>query len=167
MRCGARPCAAQMRCTERRLTPDALAIIRPVQCVVSPGGSDRVRSSTRRTASSGSLGLPGGRVLSRRRPSTPSCMNRSCQRQTAGLDRPEWRMTSMVPHPSAVARMTLARATCFCAALRSRVIASKRQRSSGVTVISTPALIPRAWTAPHPLGIIRMRSAHSHVRRFK
>jgi hypothetical protein len=58
---------------------------------------------------------------------------------------PERRITSMVPHPSAVARITLARATCFWAAWRSRAIASKRRRSSGVTVISIPALIPRAF----------------------
>jgi hypothetical protein len=33
----------------------------------------------------------------------------------------------MVPNPLAVARITLARVTCFSAALRSRVIASKRR----------------------------------------
>ena len=44
---------------EARLRPDTLAIIRPVQCVASPGGSDKVRSSTRRTVSSGSLGFLG------------------------------------------------------------------------------------------------------------
>src|SRR5215470_10332994 len=61
----------------------------------------------------GSGRLPGGRVLSRRRPSTPSRMNRSCQRQTTGFDRPERRTISSVPQSSAVARITRARAECF------------------------------------------------------
>jgi hypothetical protein len=89
-------------------------------------------------------GLPGGRVLSRRSPSTPSCMKRSCQRQTTGLALPERRITSKVPQPSAVARMILARHTCFCGELRSATIASSRWRSSGVTLTNIPALILRA-----------------------
>jgi hypothetical protein len=32
----------KLRWTERKLTPETLAIIRPVQCVASPGGSDKV-----------------------------------------------------------------------------------------------------------------------------
>src|SRR3982750_1461949 len=55
--------------------------------------------------------------------------------ELAGLDNPERRAISMVPHPSAVARMTLARAACFCAELRSRTIASNRRLSSAVTVV--------------------------------
>ena len=46
-RCGCRPCAAQIRCTERSEMPVAAAIARPVQCVASPGGSARVSSTTR------------------------------------------------------------------------------------------------------------------------
>ena len=38
-----------------------------------------------------------GRVLSRRRPSYPSCMKRSCQRQTQVFDFPVRRMISLVP----------------------------------------------------------------------
>ena len=38
-RCGARPCARQMRCTEETLIPAALAMAAAVQCVASPGGS--------------------------------------------------------------------------------------------------------------------------------
>ena len=91
----------------------AAARARPVQCVVSPGGAASVRLTTRLTVSPGSGRLPGGRVLSRRRPSTPSCMNRSCQRQTTGFDRPERRTISSVPQSSAVARITRARAECF------------------------------------------------------
>ena len=64
-------------------------------------------------AQTGSGGLPGLRVLSRVSPSTPSAMNRACHLHTTGLDLPERRMISAVPQPSAVARMMLARHTCF------------------------------------------------------
>src|SRR3954466_1859265 len=84
-------------------------------------------------------------------------LKRSCQRHTAGLDNPERRAVSMVPHPSAVARMTLARAACFCAELRSRTIASNRRLSSVVTLTSIPARIPGAWTAQVHAGILRTR----------
>jgi hypothetical protein len=39
-------------------------------------------------------------------------MNRACLRHTTGFDLPERRMISVVPQPSAVARMILARHTC-------------------------------------------------------
>lgn len=116
-RCGTSPCAFQIPCTALRLIPAAAAIARPVQCVASPGGSSRVRSTTRSTVASGNGGVPGGRVLSRSRPSTPSAMNRACQRPTQGLLLPVRRMISAVPQPSAVARMILARQTCFCGLL--------------------------------------------------
>ena len=35
------------RCTERRLTPAALASSRPVQWVISPGGGPKAKSTTR------------------------------------------------------------------------------------------------------------------------
>ena len=58
-RCGASPCAAQIRCTERKEMPAAFAIARPVQWVASPGGSRRVSSTTRSTVAAGSGGVPG------------------------------------------------------------------------------------------------------------
>ena len=57
---------------------------------------------------------------------------------TTGLALPDRLMISDVPQPSAVARMILARQTCFCGALRS--IASSRRRSFGTTLIVIPAL---------------------------
>ena len=92
----------------------------------------------------GSGCLPGLRVLSRVSPSTPSAINRACHLHTTGFDLPERRMISAVPQPSAVARMMLARHTCFCGALRSETIASSRSRSARVTFTTIPALIPRA-----------------------
>ncbi len=150
-----------MRCTERRLTPAALASSRPVQWVLSPGGGPKARSTTRRTVLGGSGGLPGLRVLSRNSPSTPSAMNRACQVHTTGFDLPDRRMISAVPQPSAVARITLARHTCFCGALRSATIASSRRRSARVTLTTIPALIMRAWTASADLGIVRMNQTTS------
>src|SRR3954464_7488006 len=58
-RCGASRCASRMRCTERRLPPAALASIRPVQWVASPGGGPSVRSTTRCTTVAGSGLLAG------------------------------------------------------------------------------------------------------------
>jgi hypothetical protein len=108
-----------MRCTDRKLTPAAFASIRPVQWVASPGGGDSAKSTTRCTVTTASGGLPGLRVLSRVSPATPSAMNRACHRHTTGLALPDRRTISAVPRPSAVARMILARQTCFCDALRS------------------------------------------------
>jgi hypothetical protein len=87
-RCGCKPCAAQIRWTERSEMPVAAAIARPVHGVASPGGSPSVRSTTRSTTALGSGALPGGRLLSRSSPSAPSAMNRSCHRHTVALAQP-------------------------------------------------------------------------------
>ena len=134
MRCGCRPCAAQIRCTERKA--DARSS-RP-----SPGrssGSPR-RAARRRSARPRGArwhrprgALPGLRVLSRSSPSTPASTKRSCQRQTAGRPTPARRATSATFSRSAEPRMIRARATCFWARLRSATIASRRARSSAET----------------------------------
>src|SRR5580693_5028646 len=90
-------------------------------------------------------------------------MNRACQVHTTGFDLPDRRMISAVPQPSAVARITLARHTCFCGALRSATIAPSRRRSARVTLTTIPALIMRAWTASADLGIVRMNQTTSLV----
>ena len=114
----------------------------PVGCLARWRAERQIEDAC--TVSGGRGALPGGLVLSRSSPSTPSCMKRSCQRQTTGLALPDRRITSKVPQPSAVARMILARQTCFWGELRSATIASSRRRSSGVTLTMIPALIPRA-----------------------
>ena len=76
--------------------------------------------------------------------STPSAMNPACHLHTTGFDLPNRRIISAVPQPSAVARMMLARQTCFCGALRSNTIASSRWRSARVTFTTIPALMSRA-----------------------
>ncbi len=133
-RCGRSLCARQIRSTELGLIPTVSAMAAAVQWVASCGGLVVVSSTTRSITACGSGGMREGRVLSRRSPSTPSAMNRSCQRQTHGLDTPTRRMIAFVPSPSAVARMIFARQTHFCGLFRSAATASKRARSARTTL---------------------------------
>ena len=126
--------------------PMVLAIMPAVQWVVSPGGSWAVRATTRSMISASSRARPGGRVLSRSRPSTPSCMNRSCQRHTTDLLRPVPRLMALVPSPSAVNKMMLARQTCFCGLFRFATTASSRARSAVVTSTTIPLRMPQTRT---------------------
>src|SRR5437762_11041759 len=110
-RCGWSPCERQMRCTEETLIRTNPAIAAAVQCVVSPGGSLCVSATTRSPMAGGSGGTREGRVLSCNRPSTPVCMNRSCQRHRQVLLLAVCRMISLVPRPSAVNSTIRARHT--------------------------------------------------------
>jgi hypothetical protein len=112
-RCGWSWCASQMRCTERSEMPAALAIARPVQCVIPVGGSPQVSATTRATVSAGIGGLPGLRVLSRSSPSGPSSAKRCCQRQTIGRLTSTSVATCCTGRPFADARTTRARSTCL------------------------------------------------------
>ena len=136
-----------MRRTALALMPLARAIRSAVQWVVSTGGSASVSATTRAATSGPSGGMREGRVLSCRRPSMPSFMNRSCQRQTQVFDLPVRRMISLVPTPSALERMIAARQACFCEALRSLVIASSRPRTDRVIVIEIPVRMRQPRTA--------------------
>ena len=148
--------------------PADFAIIAAVQWVVSAGGSVSVSATTRSATSEPSGGTRDGRVLSRRSPSTPSLMNRACQRQTQGFDLPVRRMIPAVPKPSAVARMMPARHTCFCGLFRSATTASNRARSAALTSTMIPLRIRRDSHRPTALGILRQvlstsfRSSRSH-----
>ena len=126
------------RRTALALMPQVLAIIGPVQWVASPGGSCWVSATTRAATSGPSGATREGRVLSRSKPSTPSVMNRSCQRHTQVLDFPVRRMIAFVPRPSAVKTTISARQACFCGALRFCKIALSFLRSEGFTVIDIP-----------------------------
>ena len=147
------------------LIPVAAAMAAAVQWVASPGGSVGVRATTRSIVACDKGGTRGGRVLSRSSPATPSRMNRSCQRQTHGLDLPVRRTISPVPRPSAVARTILARQTCFCGLLRSATTASRRARSAALTSTLIPSRIPGRWGRGWPTGILRQtrstRPAHA------
>jgi hypothetical protein len=89
---------------------------------------------------------PGLRLLSRTSPATPARMNRSCQRQTQGLDTSAWRMIAVVPQPAAVARMIFARQTCFCGLFRSATTRSSRPRSAALTSMLIPSRMPQHAT---------------------
>ena len=82
---------------------------------------------------------PRGRVLSRRKPSTPSSMNRCCQRQTQVFDVPVM-AHDLVGFPRRRhSRSTMfARQTCFCEALRSLAIASSHWRFGRVILMEIP-----------------------------
>src|SRR5215470_7041430 len=138
-----------MRRTEDGLIPTVLAIAGALQWVASWGGAWLVSATTRSTVSAGSGGMREGRVLSRVNPSIPSCMKRSCQRQTTVLPLPTARVMAVVPAPSAVRTMIRARQTCFCALLRLRMIVSSRTRSSAVTVMEIPLRITDNRTKPN------------------
>ena len=115
--------APSMRCKAMRLPnllhrrdgqPDDLGhrTRRPVGCFVQRRVCvNRTISATR---SRGTGVLPGGRVLSRSRPSTPSCIKRSCQRHTQVFDLPVAAMIAEVPRPSLLSSTIRARQTCFC-----------------------------------------------------
>src|SRR3954447_26284343 len=143
MRCGARPYAFQMRCTEETLMLVALAMAAAVQCVASCGGSAPVRATTLSMISWQSGGTRDGRVLSRRSPSTPSSAKRSCQRQTQVLDVPVRRIILTVPTPSAESSTISARQTCFCEALRLLTMPSSRLRSEVLRLITVLGRMPQ------------------------
>jgi hypothetical protein len=139
--CGAKPWARQILRTALSLIPVASAIIAAVQWVASSGGSRWVSATTRSATLGPRSEIRDGRVLSRKSPSTPSVMNRSCQRQTQVFDLPVRRMIACVPSPSALKRMMAARHTCFWAALRSPTTPARRRRSVELSVIEIPVRI--------------------------
>ena len=55
------------------------------------------------------FGMPGSRGFRCSNPSTPSAMNRACQRQTQVFDLPVRALIAPVPDPAAENRMTLLR----------------------------------------------------------
>ena len=110
-RCAAPPAAAHRGSTSTS-SGASIVSLRTLGMPRARLGGDAQASATTRSATSGpSGGTRDGRVLSRRSPSTPSLMNRACQRQTQGFDLPVRRMIPAVPKPSAVARMMPARHT--------------------------------------------------------
>ena len=118
------------------MSPISSARALSVQCRACSGGGDIASATTALTRSSGTGFLPGGRVASRRSPSTPSARKRSHQRQTVGFDMPVRRMVSASPQPDPSARTMRARHTCFCRLLGLLTIPSRRSRSPSERSIS-------------------------------
>ena len=133
--------------------PTALAIARTLQCVAAGGVSRAGLASTLAFNSAGIGVLPGGRVLSRVRPSRPSSAKRRCQRHTHGFDLPVARATALTLSPSALARTIRARQTTFAGVLRSATSCSSATRCSADIVISV--FIRPACLICQALGIQR------------
>ena len=139
MRCGCRPCAAQIRCTERTLMP-AGRRHRAAGPVGRLAGRRRARSASttgRPRPRPATAACRAGRVLSRSSPRHPSAMNRSCQRHTVGLATPACRVIAIVPTPSPLNRT-----------IRAPGARARRDRS--------PRRRPPAGT-PHPCAAQRTR----------
>ena len=116
---------------------ELLGVAGPALTGVAFGGvSVAVLASTFALTASDSGLRPGGRVLSRRRPSTPSSPNRACQRHTQGFDLPVSRQIALTLSPSAVASTICARQTTLASVLRSLMSRSRRIRTCGVIVMS-------------------------------
>ena len=146
-RCGCRPCAAQMRCTERSEMPLVTTIARPVQWVVSPGGSARsarrhrqpALTAMRQTGFSRLVVQQAGHALAHK-PLLPA--------PHTGLRNPGAAHDFGGAKPSPVARMIRARHTCFCRLLRSATTAASRSRSAALTSIAIPSRIAHDRTDP-------------------
>jgi hypothetical protein len=131
-RCGWSSWSAQMRWTERRLIPAALAIARPVQWVASPGGSAQVCDHLlhSRRAQGRLAGLARGVV---KQAIDPGLHEAPLPAPHRGPAPPARRATSATVGRSAEWSTIRARITCFWARLRSATIASKRARSCAET----------------------------------
>ena len=135
-----RACARAAEPSTRPCRP-CLTIVQSVRCVGSQVGGTCARSGTSRALRSGTGALPGGRVASWSKPSTPCSGKRACRRQKAGFATPTRRLISVVPQPSACAGTMRARQTCFRFELPSSTTVSKRQGSSSRILISAPSAV--------------------------
>ena len=150
-RCGCSLCARQMRCTEPSEMPMALAIARPVQWVAWCGGAVHVNATTRAVVSAAIGALPGLRVLSRSKPSTPLSAKRCCHRHTVGRLTPMRCATCCAECRSAEASTMRARSTCLRGRLRSATIAANCSRSAALK--TTHICCPMAHPPSHDPSI--------------
>jgi len=153
-RCGAKPWARQMRCTEETLMPVTLAMAAELQWVASCGGAVAVSFTT--------LSIVDYCFSKRLHPRRPCLVAQEplaillqeafLPSPHASLYLPVRRMISTVPSPSAVNSRISARQTCFRGALRSRTMASNRRRSFACSVMDSGAHAPDSH-ALKPAGI--------------
>ncbi len=118
--------------------PGLPAGARTVRCRACGGGGDIARAIGVFTRSSGVGFFPGGRVASRRSPSTPSARKRSHRRRTVGFDRPVRRMVPASLQPEPIAGTMRARQTCFRRLRGLLAMRSRRARSSSESTIACP-----------------------------
>jgi len=140
-RCGCSLSAWQMRCTEPSEMPTALAIDRPVQWVAWCGGSVQVSAATRAVTSAAIGALPGLRVLSRNRPSTPLSAKRCCHRHTVGR---QCLAPPAAPNADPPRRARCVPARCACAAGCGRPRSPSAARAPRC---SEPHILAEPWLA--------------------
>ncbi len=134
---------------------------RTVRCRACGGGDDIAGAIGAFTRASGVGFFPGGRVASRRSPSTPRARKRSHQRRTVGFDMPVRRMVPAGPQPEPGSGTMRARQTCFRRLRGLRAIRSRRARSSSESLISCrvdllPVCLSPSCHAPRDGGGRRM-----------
>ncbi len=86
--------------------------------------------------------FPGGRVASRRSPSTPRARKRSRRRRTVGFDTPVRRMVPAGPQPEPGSGTMRARQTCFRRLRGLLAACSRRARSASGSTIACPSVCP-------------------------
>jgi hypothetical protein len=129
-----------------------LAIARPVQWVAWRGGAVHVNATTCAVISAAIGALPGLRVLSRSKPSTPLSAKRCCHRHTVGRLTPMRCATCCTECRSAEASTMPARSTCLRGRLRSATIAANCSRSAVLKTTHTCCAI-----APIPQAMAQYR----------
>ena len=131
-RCGCRPCAAQIRCTERKETPAAChRPAGPVGRFAGRLGEGQRHDPPHGLGAQRRLARLAGRVA--QQTVDPGLGKPPLPAPHRGPADPARRAISATLSRSAEPRMIRARATCFWARLRSATIASKPARSSAET----------------------------------
>jgi hypothetical protein len=126
VRCGCSARARQMRCTELRSSPLAVAIDRVLQCVASAGVVSSVRVSTRSTGASASAERRAGAHPGVRRAAGSGSACATCRRSAGARGR----CSLCLGHP----RMRRARWATACAVFPRRAQRSSVSRSVDVKV---------------------------------
>ncbi len=117
--------------------PEAVLLQDAVQTIPGlPAGAGHAAGAATSPGPSGVGFFPGGRVASRRSPSTPRARKRSRRRRTVGFDMPVRRMVPAGPQPEPGSGTMRARQTCFRRLRGLRAIPSRRARSSSESLIS-------------------------------
>jgi hypothetical protein len=124
-------------------------------------------SATTRAVVSAAIGaLPGLRVVSRSKPSTPLSAKRCCHRHTVGRLTPMLCAARCGECRSAEASTMRARSTCWRCRLRSAAMADNCSRSAVLKTTQTcfaMALYPKPWPSiPHPGDVMNSLNDSEH-----
>src|SRR6266571_530527 len=163
VRCGCKAKARQMRLTVLRLSPQACAIERVLQCVASAGFVSSVRVSTASTVASVTVrGAPGRGSSSK--PSSRFARKRVRHFPMVCLVRRRSHATRVFVLPAAHPRISRARWANACPVVGRRVQRSNVSRSSSVIVTGG---IGRPVRMSVLLSLLRTRSTHNLFHSFQ